>query len=67
MEPPSSDNADVRWKDVMAAVIRMADTLDRLVVILEDLSSVIDLPEAAELHRDIQYEPARDGEKGEEE
>lgn len=67
MEPPSSDNADVRWKDVMAAVIRMADTLDRLVVILEDLSSVIDLPEAAELRRDVQYERARDREEGGEE
>ena len=54
MEPPSSENADLGWTDVMAAVIRMADTLERLVVILEDLSSVVELPEAAELHRDVQ-------------
>jgi len=47
----------------MAAVIRMADTLERLVIILEDLSSVVELPEAAEIHRDVQDERDREREE----
>jgi len=39
-------------QQVLGAVIRIADTLDRLVTILEDLSAVVELPEAAELHRE---------------
>jgi hypothetical protein len=63
MELPTVENADFGWKDVMAAVIRMADTLERLVVILEDLSSVVELPEAAEQQRDVQDERDREREE----
>ena len=62
MELPTGENEDLGWKDVMAVVIRMADTLERLVVILEDLSSVVELPEAAEQHRDVQDERDRERE-----